>query len=157
MSIGLIIFLIILGIILFIIEFMLIPGVTVAGIAGAVCILSGVILSFHFHGATVGMSVLLGTTILTGLSVYLMLRAGTWKKLMLTTAIDGKIENVTPGDDSVKEGDTGVTITRLNPSGKVKINGKYFEARSLDKLIDQKVKIEVVRVDFNTIIVTQVN
>ncbi len=41
MSIGLIIFLILLGLLLFIIEFMLIPGITIAGIGGAICMVGG--------------------------------------------------------------------------------------------------------------------
>ena len=46
MSIGLIIFLVILGILLFLLEFMVVPGITVAGIGGAISIITAVVLVF---------------------------------------------------------------------------------------------------------------
>ncbi len=47
MSLGLIIFLIILGLLLFIVEFMLIPGVTIAGIGGAVCLVTAIVFCIY--------------------------------------------------------------------------------------------------------------
>ena len=75
MSLGLIIFLILLGLLLFIIEFMLIPGITIAGVGGAICIIIGIILSFTTFGTGTGMAVLGGTTLLLIVSTVLMLRS----------------------------------------------------------------------------------
>jgi membrane-bound ClpP family serine protease len=92
MSLGLIIFFIALGVLLFIIEFMLIPGITVAGIGGAVFVIGGIIITFIEHGTTAGLLVMAGTAVTLVIVVTLMLRAGTWKKLMLTTSIDSKVD-----------------------------------------------------------------
>ncbi|MDX9929567.1 MAG: NfeD family protein [Bacteroidales bacterium] len=153
MSLGLIIFFILLGILLFVVEFMLIPGVTVAGIAGAIFVIGGIVLSFTEHGAAAGFGVLIGTSLLLAIVVTLMLRAGTWKKLMLTTAIDSKVDMVHKEEGKVKAGDRGLTVTRLNPMGKVMVNGDFYEARALDILIDQRSEIEVVEVEVNRLIV----
>lgn len=157
MSLGLIIFLIILGMLLFIIEFMLIPGITIAGIGGAVCLVTGVVFSFTSYGTATGFIVLISTVmLLAGLTV-IMLRAGTWKRFMLKAAIDGKVDNVGAGEGKVKAGDRGVTVTRLAPGGKVVVNGEYYEAKSIDILIDPKQEVEVVRIDDNKLIVKPIN
>lgn len=153
MSLGLIIFFIVLGILLFVVEFMLIPGITVAGIAGAVFVIGGVIVTFIEHGATAGFGVLIGTSLTLVVVVTLMLRAGTWKKLMLSTSIDGKVDMIKKDEGRVKAGDTGESVTRLNPMGRVQVNGEFYEAKALDILIDQKTRIEVVEVENNKLIV----
>jgi len=157
MSLGLIIFLIVLGVLLFIIEFMLIPGITIAGIGGAICLVTGVVFSFTSFGPATGFIVLICTTLLLGLLTVLMLRAGTWKKFMLKTSIDSKVDNVGTAEGKVKPGDRGVTVTRLAPGGKVFVNGEYFEAKSIDILINPKQEIEVIRIDDNKLIVKPIN
>lgn len=153
MSWGLIIFFIILGILLFVVEFMLIPGISIAGIGGAIFLIGGIVLAFTHKGITAGLVVLAGTALLLVLVVTLMLRAGTWKKLMLTTAIDSKVDMVRKEEGKVKPGDRGETVTRLNPMGRVVVKGEFYEAKALDILIDQRSEIEVVEVETNRLIV----
>jgi membrane-bound ClpP family serine protease len=157
MSLGLIIFFIAIGIFLFIVEFMLIPGISIAGIGGAVFILGGVIISFIEFGPTTGFLVLGGTAITLAIVVTLMLRSGTWKKFMLTTSIDSKVDLVHKADGKVKPGDRGETVTRLNPMGKVQINGEFYEAKAMDILVDPKTPVEVITVETNRLIVKPIN
>lgn len=157
MSIGLIIFLIILGILLFLVEFMVLPGVTIAGIGGAVSLVAAVVLSFAYHGTTTGLIVLFATSALIIITAVMMLKSGTWKKVMLTREIDGKVDLIHKDEGKITEGDTGATVTRLNPVGRVIVNGEYYEARSQDRLIDQNVDIIVVKVESNRLIVKPVN
>lgn len=157
MSLGLIIFLILLGLLLFIIEFMLIPGITIAGIGGAICMVGGIILAFTKFGTSTGLIVLGGTALLLIVTTYYMLKSGTWDKFMLKTTIDGKVDNIGTGENRVKPGDRGITVTRLVPGGKVLVNGEYYEAKSIDILIDPKKEIEVVRIDDNKLIVKLIN
>lgn len=153
MSIGFVIFLILIGLLLFAIEFLLIPGITIAGIGGAICIVSGIIIAFTSFGTTTGFIVLVSTAILIVVSVILMLKADTWKKLMLTKTIDGKVDLINKEEGKVKPGDKGITVTRLAPGGKVMVNGDYYEAKSVDMLIDPRQEIEVLRIDDNKLIV----
>ncbi len=157
MSLGLIIFLIVLGLLLFVVEFMLIPGVTIAGIGGAVCLITAIVFSFTSFGTTTGLLVL-GITVLVMIVVTVgMLKAGTWNKFMLKTAIDSKVDTVGEEEGKVKVGDTGVTVTRLAPGGKVLVNGEYFEAKAIDILVDPHQEIEVVRIEDNKLIVKPIN
>jgi membrane-bound ClpP family serine protease len=157
MSLGLIIFLIILGLLLFIVEFMLIPGVTIAGIGGAVCLITAIVFSFASFGTTVGLLVLGITVLVMIVLTVLMLKSGTWNKFMLKTAIDGKVDTVGAEEGKVKAGDIGVTVTRLAPGGKVLVNGEYFEAKSIDILVNPHQDIEVVRIEDNKLIVKPIN
>jgi membrane-bound ClpP family serine protease len=157
MSLGLIIFLIILGLLLFVVEFMLIPGVTIAGVGGAVCLLTAIIFSFVTFGTSGGLLVLGLTVLVMVVLTVLMLKAGTWKKFMLKTSIDSKVDTVGAEEGKVKAGDRGVTVTRLAPGGKVLVNGEYYEAKSIDILLDPRQEIEVVRIDDNKLIVKPIN
>lgn len=157
MSLGLIIFLIILGMLLFIIEFMLIPGVTIAGIGGAVCLVTAIVFSFVSFGTGTGLLILGLTVVVMVVLTVLMLKAGTWKKFMLKTAIDSKVDTVGAAEGKVRAGDRGVTVTRLAPGGKVLVNGEYFEAKSIDILINPREEIEVLKIDDNKLIVKPIN
>ena len=157
MSLGLIIFLIFVGMLLFIIEFMLIPGITIAGVGGAICLVSGIVFAFISFGTTTGLLVLGSTALVMVVLTVFMLKAGTWNKFMLKTTIDSKVDTVGAEEGKVKAGDRGVTVTRLAPGGKVLVNGEYFEAKSLDILIDPRQEIEVIRIDDNKLIVKPIN
>ena len=157
MSLGLIIFLIFVGLLLFIIEFMLIPGITIAGVGGAICLVSGIVFAFVSFGTTTGLLVLGATAMVMVVLTVLMLKAGTWNKFMLKTTIDSKVDTVGAEEGKVKAGDRGVTVTRLAPGGKVLVNGEYFEAKSVDILIDPRQEIEVIRIDDNKLIVKPIN
>jgi len=157
MSLGLIIFLIFVGLLLFIIEFMLIPGITIAGVGGAICLVSGIVFAFVSFGTTTGLLVLGATALVMVVLTVLMLKAGTWNKFMLKTTIDSKVDTVGAEEGRVKAGDRGVTETRLAPGGKVLVNGEYFEAKSVDILIDPRQEIEVIRIDDNKLIVKPIN
>jgi len=152
-SLGIVIFLVILGILLFLVEFLIVPGITVAGIGGAISIIAGVVMAFYYEGPTTGLIVLISTALLIGLTAVFMLKAGTWKKLMLDKAIDGKVDFVKMEEGRIKTGDKGRTITRLNPMGKVMVGEEYYEAKALDELIQQNTDVEIVKIESNKIIV----
>ena len=76
---------------------------------------------------------------------------------MLKTSIDSKVDNIRSEEGRVKPGDRGVTVTRLVPGGKVLVNGEYYEAKSVDILIDPRQEIEVIRIEDNKVIVKPIN
>ncbi len=153
MSVTLIIILILLGILLFLIEFLLIPGVGVAGIIGAVLMIGGVILSYTYHGITVGNLILGATVILSVISLVLVLKSKTWRKVMLDTKIDGTVNSIKKNGKKLNIGDTGTSITRLNPMGKIMVDGQYYEAQALNMLIDEGTPITIIKISEGKIIV----
>ena len=156
MSILAIILLILLGILLFLVEFFLIPGVTIAGIGGAVLMGVAVFMAYRTHGSSVGNYTLLTTLLLTIITLVFALRARTWRRLMLRRNIEGRVE-VGLEDQKIKAGDRGESMTRLNPVGKVMVNGITVEAKSIKGFVDQHTKIEVVKVLSTQVIVKPIN
>ena len=141
-----VIILIVLGILLFVIEFLLVPGVTIAGIGGLILTVIGVYKAFNDFGSSTGAWVLIGTLMLSVVVIAMSLRARTWNRLMLKTNVNGTVDtDIT--EDQIKRGDSGVSMTRLAPMGKIEVNGIVREAKSTEGYIDEHTKIVVVSVE----------
>ena len=141
-----IIILIVLGIFLFVIEFLLVPGVTIAGIGGLVLTVFGVYKAFNDFGSTVGAWVLIGTILLSVFVIAMSLRARTWDRLMLKTDIKGTVDKDLT-EDQVKSGDQGTALTRLAPMGKILVNDMVREAKSTEGYVDEHSEIEIVSIE----------
>ena len=141
-----IIILIVLGILLFVIEFLLVPGVTIAGIGGLILTVFGVYKSFEDYGSSVGVWVLIGTLLVSVFVIAMSLRARTLNRLMLKTDIDGTVDQDLT-EDQVKSGDRGATLTRLAPMGKILVNAMVREAKSIEGYIDEHTDIEIVSIE----------
>jgi len=143
---GIIIILIVLGILLFVIEFLLVPGVTIAGIGGLILTVFGVYKAFDNFGSNVGVWVLIGTILLSVFVIAMSLRARTWNRLMLKTKIKGTVDTDLT-EEQVKPGDLGTTLTRLAPMGKILVNDLVREAKSQEGYIDEHNDIEIVSIE----------
>ncbi len=141
-----IIILIVLGILLFVIEFLLVPGVTIAGIGGLILTVFGVFKAFSDFGPAVGIWVLIGTVILSVFVIIMSLRARTWSRLMLKTNMEGSVDKDLT-DEQIRVGDFGTTLTRLAPMGKIMINDMVREAKSIEGYIDEHSEIEIVSIE----------
>lgn len=143
--------LIIIGLLFLALEILVIPGVGVAGIVGFVLIVIGVWQAYAGHGTVAGHLVLGTTMALTVLTLVLSLRGKTWRRLSLYTSIDSRV-NVIDGA-KIKPGDSGKTVSRLAPMGKALINDEFYEVSTNGDFIDQQTEIEVIKIEFNKIIV----
>jgi membrane-bound ClpP family serine protease len=155
MSFLAIVIIILLGIFLLLLEFLVIPGVTVFGIGGFVFIILGIGSSYYFHGIQAGNLTLLGTAVISFFVIYFVFKQKTWKKLGLQANINSRNEPYEMG--KIHSGDLGKTITRLAPMGKVMVNGVLCEAKSTGGFIDENIEIEVVQVLNTQIIVKPKN
>jgi membrane-bound ClpP family serine protease len=151
MSWLVIISLILIGFIFLLLEILVVPGTTIIGIAGFLLMGVGVFSTFTQYGSAAGVLALSGTLIFSIVSLAVAFRSKTWKKAMLNSELIGKVNIFEP--DKVKPGDTGLTISRLNPMGKAMINGEYYEVTAKYSLIDQNTEIIVTKVEGNKIIV----
>jgi membrane-bound ClpP family serine protease len=155
MTLFAIILLIVLGLVLLLIEFAVIPGVTIAGIGGFLLLAGSVYLAFTEYGIIAGFITLTVVLIAAPFMIYYFFKSKSGKKMILESKIEGKVDSF--NIEKVLVGDTGITIGRLAPGGKVKINDEVVEAQSTGMFIDQHSEIRVVKVLANKIIVEPIN
>ena len=155
MSLLAISIIIILGIFLLLVEFLIIPGFTVFGVAGFVFILLGIGSAYYFHNAVTGNITLAGTVLLSFRTMYYIFKRKTWRNMGLKANINSRHEPFKTG--SIQEGDVGRTITRLNPIGKAQINDVICEAKSTGGFINENTEVEVIKVLNTQIIVKPKN
>ena len=60
-----------------------------------------------------------------------------------------------PGTSAGRAGQEGTTVSRLAPTGKIEIEGEFYEAQSLSTFIDPRKKIRVAKVEGAKIYVEQ--
>lgn len=150
---GSIIFIILVGILLMILDFLVIPGGVVA-IFGVLCMIGGVVASFVQYGATAGVVCLLLTAAVTIGSFVLMMRTKTWRRLQLKTEIDGKMNDIDP--EKVKVGMRGVALSRLAPMGTGQFGDEVVEVSSAQEFIEVDTAIEIVKIDGGKVVVKTV-
>jgi membrane-bound ClpP family serine protease len=151
MEILIIIMLLIMGVILLIVEFMLIPGISVAGVGSLLSFGAAVVFSFRYFGSFAGIVVLLAILLVVPTFLYFLFKGKAMKPMMLNTNIEGKMKNIEEGQ--IHQGDEGVCIGRLAPSGRAKINGINLEVRTTGQFVDQHTKIKVLKIEGNTVYV----
>ncbi len=151
MSWLVILIIIVVGLIFLLLEILVVPGTTVVGLVGAALMAFGVFSAYNEYGVLYGTYALIGTLAISISGLVLALKSNTWKKAMLGSELQGKV-NIFEAE-KVKPGDEGTTISRLNPMGKALINGDYYEVTSKDNFIDHNTEIVVTKVDGNKIIV----
>ena len=148
---GLVIFLILLGLFFLVVELIFLPGITLGTILSAVSYGAAIYLGFSRLGVIGGMIILFVIAALSLVATVVSLRAKTWQRLALNNKVDGQ-SNASP-EEAVVVGAKGVTISRLSPMGKVEIAGKHYEAKSGGEYIDQRTEVEVVGFENSNIIV----
>lgn len=150
MILALIITLIVFGIAFLLLEIFFLPGITIAGIAGGLCLAAAAWFSFSYYGATVGWYTVVAVVVIFSISVYLFIKTGVMDKISLRAEIKSTVEGK---DTNIKVGDRGVSLSRLAPIGNAEINGKITEVKSIRGFVDADTDIEVIAADKQEILV----
>ena len=153
---ALIITLVVLGLLLFGVELLIIPGFGFAGILGLASFVACCYLAFSNFGTLAGVIVAVATVVLVSLLVVLVLRSKTWKKITLDTNISSRIDDA-PQSKGIKTGVCGVALTRLSPAGQAEFDGIALEVFSRDSIIAAGSPVEVVEVSDNKVFVKVLN
>jgi len=134
------------------IEFYL-PG-GVVGAAGVIAILVGLGMFFAEHSLWVStlVSIVVMSLLLLMIRYWMrtLHRSFLGRRIMLRAEVGGT-EMYESAATMV--GRTGVTLSRLNPSGKARIDGERHDVMSEMGMIEAGVTVKVVRVDAGTLIV----
>ena len=155
MDILIVIVLCLIGIILILVEIFLIPGLTITAIGGAAFSIGGIYYAFRNLGTTAGIITLLLVIAIIGAAFVYLIKSKALDRIALKTNIKSTVADKETLDISV--GDTGVSVSRLNPMGKVRVNNITMEAKTLGGFIDENTAIKVVKVSPSQLIVTTTN
>lgn len=143
--------LLVIGIFLIILEIFFLPGITIAGIASILFLAGAIYYAFAELGSTEGFVVLAVSVIAIITTIIWFMRSKTLTKMSLHTEIDSVAPTLI--DTHIKVGDTGVTLSRLNPMGQIIIGNEKIEAKSLDGFIDENQPVVVEKVENTNVIV----
>ncbi|MBK9170813.1 MAG: nodulation protein NfeD [Bryobacterales bacterium] len=154
------------GVLLIALEVFVIPGMTVAGVAGVLALVAGFGMTLAGAGATVAVIVnALGRVALS----LLLAMAGTFvllrflprlpfgRRLILASGMQAALGFVSgPESDLRWLGRSGTALSPLRPAGIAEIGGTRIDVVSDGGFIERGAAIEVTRVDGNRIVVRQV-
>jgi len=146
-----IIALMVFAVLLILAEIFLIPGLSVAGIAGLGCYIGAIYLAFTSYGLFTGFITLGVSALSLLLLIYWLMRSKGLDRISLHKNSDSTIR--APRENHLKIGDTGITVTRLTLIGNAEINNEIVEVKSSDGFIDEHTPVVVTRLLGDTIIV----
>ena len=152
----LIVLLIVIGALLLVAELVLLPGFFVAGICALLADGAAVYFAFTRYGAIGGVITIVAVLAVSVAVMVISLRARTWQRFSLKHQVDGTAQEL-PQEQNIRLGDRGVALTRIAPMGKIEINGRTFEAKSVDRMIDPNAEIEVIGFENFSVIIEEVN
>ena len=147
-------FLMVVAIVLILLEIFMLPGITVAGVGGFLFAAGGLFYAYSVS-TPIGNVTLAVSSLVFAASFIWLLRSKSFNRVALKTDIDSKLATkaLCSRDLGIVPGDEGLTLSRLAPIGKARINGITVEAKSMDELIDENTPVEVIRVDGYNVIV----
>jgi len=155
MNLLIILFLIFLGIVLLLIELTILPGITIAGIGGVLLFGYSIYLAFSEYGNTAGFLTLAFVLIAAPTLVIILFKGKSGKRMMLKTVLHGIANEI--NEEKVKVGDIGVTIGRLAPMGKIKVNSEVVEVRSTGTFVNPGEKVRIIQIEKSLITVEPLN
>ncbi|HCY43245.1 MAG TPA: hypothetical protein DHV48_18235 [Prolixibacteraceae bacterium] len=155
MNILIILLLIFLGIVLMLIEFTILPGITIAGIGGVLLFGYSIYLAFTSYGTLAGFITLAFVLIFSPLLIIALFKGKTGKKLTLGAIVSGVANEI--DSTKIKIGDVGITVGRLAPMGKIKVNDIVVEAKSTGNFMDPGEEVRIIEIEKSLITVEPIN
>lgn len=149
---SLVIFLLAIGVILIIVEILLIPGTSITGILGLGALGYGVWMAYNSLDSTTASITVVSAVIILAILVYLSLKSKTWRKAVLKTEIDSKIEFESLSN--LKIGDVGISHSRLASVGKAQFGDNIYEVYAYNGFIEEGKSIKIFKIEDNKVFVT---
>jgi len=159
------------GIVLIVLEIFVIPGFGIAGVAGIVLLIVGLVLSMlanvHFDFSFVQMNTILEAVFIVLIAVFgaILLSFQAAKALFTNPKLGFALNTTQNHEDGYVAPDTsaisligkeGVAYTILRPSGKVLIDDELYDAICMESYIEKGDAIKVVRFNNAQLTVTKV-
>jgi membrane-bound serine protease (ClpP class) len=126
----------------------LLPG-GILGLLAAACLVGATVqtgLTCDWATASlVFMGSILAALLLVVVEFRIFAKTGFGKRFFLSRAVEGRSRPCREGETLV--GKSGLTLTRLNPSGRVEIEGQTYEAQARDGYLEAGTAITVISQD----------
>jgi membrane-bound ClpP family serine protease len=142
------------AILLFLLEIFLLPGITIAGVGGALFAIGGVIYAYSI-GSVTGHVTLAVSIILFSAFFFWLLRAKSFQRISLKTTVDSTVTSTR--ELGLQVGDQGVTLSRLAPIGKARFGQITVEAKTLGEFVDEQTPVVIVRIEGYNVIVDSIS
>ncbi len=146
-----IVLLIVIALALAILEIFFLPGITIAGICSLVFYGGGIYYAYSVFGSNGAVITLLIAAITTIAFIIGFMRSRSFDKIALHTEIDSVVPSQIGAD--IKVGDVGVSLSRLNPMGKIIVGSHTVEAQAENELIEEDTPVRIVCVKPTVVIV----
>lgn len=141
--------LVLVGLALIAVEVYLTPGLNVAGVAGGLAIVAGIVLAFVEAGAFGGIILAVGSLSVGGAMIYLMWQSGALDRFVLGEALSRDMELDAREDEARSRylGREGTAVTPLRPAGVVEIDGERVEVQTEGGFIASGSRVRLVAMD----------
>ena len=149
-DILIIVFLMVVAILLIIAEIFLLPGITIAGIAGTLFAIGGVAFAYSIDITTGNITLGSSAIAFGGLFLWLM-RSNSFNRVSLKADIQSTVES--PRSMELNVGDEGIALSRLAPIGKARFNNITVEAKSTGEFIDENTPVVIKRIEGYNVVV----
>jgi membrane-bound ClpP family serine protease len=150
-----IISLLLIGLALIILEVVFVPGTTIVGLIGVIFMGAGIIISYRHYGSNIGLYILIGTGVVTAVSLYFSFRSEAWMRFANNSSIKSKVNEGSTA--SLQVGDEGVALSVLRPMGTADFKSGQFEVKTLGDYLDVGTRVKIVHVSSSEIIVKPIN
>jgi len=139
-----ILLLFVLGTVLLVLD-LFTPGV-ILSVAGTVAFLVGTAEAFRLYGVVGGLEAFVIGMVILGVALYveygLLPKTRAGRKFFLHAAVDGTSQS-SETTLAMLAGHEGVALTPLMPSGQIEVDGRRYEARSLDGHVARGARLKV--------------
>lgn len=146
--------LLVLGMILIVVEIVFIPGTTVVGILGFVCLIGGIYSAFASFGERTGNIVMISSGVFLIASVVYIFKAKTWEKMALNKTIDSRVNENDMSNLSIDS--VAIAVSDLRPMGTIEFENEQFEAETNGEFIEAKSSVNIISIKSNEIIVEKI-
>ena len=151
MELAILVTLLALGIALIIIEIIFIPGTTLIGVLGFLCLVAGIYASFSTYGQRTGYMVLSISVLFLIASIFYIFKAKTWEKMALNKTIDTRVNQKENLNLSI--GTVAIAVSNLRPSGTIEFENQQIEVQTQGEFVESKSSVKVIEINRNEIIV----
>ena len=146
--------LLVLGMILIVVEIVFIPGTTIVGILGFVCLIGGIYSAFESFGQRTGNIVMISSGVFLIASVVYIFKAKSWEKMALNKTIDSKVNEV--NIEGLTIDSIAMSVSALRPMGTIEFENEQFEAETNGEFIEAKSAVKIISINSNEIIVEKI-